>query len=291
MSVTTNTSVTEIVNSEWIDPMIADYARDEFVIAELARTVDVRGKSTKAVSFPLWEKDTAEDITTEGVTTLTNNDLTLSETTVTVAQVGILREPTKFVERTQMLGEAGLVDYIAKDGGFLCSEMLEDDLAALFGSVTLSAGVSGQDLTVGTVLEAMGKRRTAKARGNPVLVLDDQQTIDFQADLGGTTAALFTGGANQSVMNAESSGILGSFLGMEVRYTTLTDTADGGANVVGALLNTGVKEASLGVVVLWMPEMDKEINVTASTRLYAINACWGVGLINDGVTVKLVTDA
>jgi hypothetical protein len=288
---TTITTLTEIVNSEWIEPMIMDYARDVLVIGELARLVDIRGKSTKVVAFPIWEEDAAEDITTEGVTTLTAKDLTLAETTVTVAQIGILREPTKFAERVNMLGEAGLVEYIAKDSGFQCGKMAEDDLAALFGSVTASVGTSGSDLTVSNMLEALGKRRTANARGIPVFVLDDQQTVDLQTDIGSTTATLFTAGANQSVMNADSSGTLGTFLNAEVRYTNLTDTANGGADVCGALLNTGVTESSLGIVLLWAPEMDKELDVAKSSRLYAVNMAYGVGLINDGGTVKLVTDA
>lgn len=288
---TTTTTVTEIVNAEWIDPLIADYAKDEIVIAELAREADLRGKATKTVAFPIWEKDTAADITTEGTTTLSANDLTLAETTVTVAQVGILREPTKLAERANLLGEAGLVEYIAQDGGYLCMEMLEDDLAGLFPSITASVGTSGSDLTIGNMLEALGKRRTNKARGVPVFVLDDQQTVDYQNGLGTTTGTFWTGGTGQSSMTSRSDGKLGAFLDAEVRYTNLTDTANAGADVVGALLNVGSKEASLGVAILWMPELDKELNVAKSTRLYAVNFCYGAGLINDNNSVKLVTDA
>ncbi len=291
----TTTSVTEIVNSEWIDPMIGDYMRDVLVVAadDVCRVVDVSGKATKTVSFPVWEKDTAADITTEGTTTLSANDVTLAETSVTVAQVGILREPTKLMERANMLGEAGMVEYIAQDGGYLCKEMLEDDLCALFASITLSVGTSGADLTIANMIEALGKRRTAKANGSPMFILDDQQTLDFTTGLGSTTGTLWSGGQNQTAMaaQAKTDGTMGDFLGAPIRYTNMTDTANAGADVVGALLNVGGKNPSLAIVVLWMPELDKELNVAKSTRLYAINACWGSGLINDGPSVKLVTDA
>lgn len=293
----TTTSATEIVNSEWIDPMIGDYMRDVLVVAsdDVCKVVDVQGKSTKTVAFPVWEKDTAVDIGTEGTTTLSANDLTLAETAVTVAQVGILREPTKLLERTIMGGEAGLVQYIAEDGGYLCKEMLEDDCCALFPSITLSVGSTGVDLTIANMIEALGKRRTAKAPpgSSPMFILDDQQTVDFTTALGATTGTLWSGGQNQSAMQsmAKTDGTLGDFLGAPIRYTNMTDTANAGADVVGALLNVGGKNPSIGIVVLWMPELDKELNVAKSTRLYAINACWGAGLINDGVSVKLVTDA
>jgi hypothetical protein len=289
----TTTTATEIVNSEWISPMIGDYMKDVLVIADLAMTVDLRGKSTKVASFPVWEKDTAADITTEGTTTLSANDLTLAETSVTVAQVGILREPTKLLERTIMGGEVGLVQYIVEDGGFLCKEMLEDDCAALFGSITLSVGTSGSDLTIANMIEALGKRRTAKANGSPHFVLDDQQTLDFTTALGATTGTLWSGGQNQSAMNsmAKTDGSLGDFLGAPISYTNLTDTANAGADVCGALLNVGGKNPSIGIALLWMPELDRDLDVSKSTRLYAINACWGAGLINDGPSVKIVTDA
>jgi hypothetical protein len=291
----TTTTAIEIVNSEWIDPMIGDYMRDVLVVAasDVCKVVDVQGKQTKTVAFPVWEKDTAADIGTEGTTTLSANDLTLVETTVTVAQVGILREPTKLLERTIMGGEAGLVDYIATDGGYLCKEMLEDDCVALFPSITLSVGATGVDLSLANMIEALGKRRTAKANGSPMFILDDQQTLDFTTALGATTGTLWSGGQNQSAMQAQAKtdGTMGDFLGAPIRYTNLTDTVNAGADVCGALLNVGGKNPSIGIVVLWMPELDKELNVAKSTRLYAINACWGAGLINDGPSVKLVTDA
>jgi len=292
---TISTSVTEIVNSEWIDPMIGDYMRDALVVADesVCRVVDLRGKATKTVAFPRWDKDTAEDVTTEGTTTLSNNEATLSEVTVTVAQVGILRQPTKLAERVNMLGEAGLVDYLAADGGYLCKEMLEDDCCALFASITLSVGSTGVDLSIANMIEALGKRRTAKANGDPMFILDDQQTIDFTSALGAATGTLWSGGQNQTAMQnqAKTDGTMGDFLGAPIRYTNLTDTANAGADVVGALLNVGGKNPSIGIAILWMPELDKELNVALSTRLYAINACWGAGLINDAPSVKIVTDA
>src|SRR5688572_21555858 len=132
---TTTTTLTEIINSEVIDAMIASYAIDANVIAPLVSYRSIAGQATKTVAFTRWDKDTGTDIT-EATAISSNDDLTLSENTVTVAQVGILRELTDFAAATTVLGEAGINAMIVKDGVALCQEMREDDLAALFISAT-----------------------------------------------------------------------------------------------------------------------------------------------------------
>src|SRR3990167_10598888 len=93
---TTKTSLTEIVESEAIAQVMLAYAADKLVIAPLMRVERVGnsvGKPTGTLSFPAWEKDAAEDITTEGTTTLSNGELQATEVaTVRAAQVGIMRE-------------------------------------------------------------------------------------------------------------------------------------------------------------------------------------------------------
>jgi len=289
---TTTTTITEIVNSEWIDDAIGDYMIDSFVLAgpELCKVADLRGKHTKTYTFAYWEKDTGADIGTEGTTTLSANDMTLAEVQATCAQVGILREPTKLAERTSMVD---LEQRIVEADGDLCVEMAEDDLAALFASITLSVGATGVNVSVANLVEALAKRRTAKANGAPAFVFDDQQVSDLTGELTTTTGVTWTAGHGQSLLAhaSEVNGRCGEFLGVPCYYTNLTDTANAGADVVGALLNVGGKNPSMAMAVIWMPELDKELNVAKSTRLYAINMCYGVALINDAPSVKIVTDA
>lgn len=286
---TTVTTLTELVNTEVIQPLIMDYAIDAMVAVPLCRQVDLSGKASKVASFPIWDKDVGADITE--ATPMTNTALETLDTQVTAAQVGILREMTKLAARVNILGEGGMEAAIARDGGLLLSEMAEDDVVGLFGSITASVGTSGSDLTIANVVEALNKRRTNKARGVPVMVLDDQQMLDLTTAIAAASGQVFSGGANQSVLNAESNGIAGSFLGMQVRYTNLTDTANTAADVVGAILNTGVLEASIGFVWLWAPEIDTEINAANASKKYGITMAYGCGLINDGASVKIVTDA
>lgn len=288
-------SIDEIVNTEWIDPLIGDYMKDVLVIADerVIRVADLRDKATKTYTFARWNKDTGADITTEGTTTLSADDLTTSDVQCTVAQVGILREPTKLAERVNILGEAGLQEVIAQDGGYLCKEMAEDDLAALFSSITLAAGTTNVTASVSTAIEALSKRRTAKANGSPVFIWDDKAAQDFTQSLGSTTGSLWTGGNGQSVMQSLSSadGFMGSFLGAPMFYTNLTDTANAGVDVVSACLNAGGRNPSLVMAILWMPELERDLNISKTTRLYAINFAYGVALINDAPSVKIISKA
>jgi hypothetical protein len=147
-TVTKIAEITEIVNSEWINPLILDYAIDNVVTAPLCSAVDLAGKATKVAAFAQWEKDSGADIT-EG-TGMTVDDLTLAEVTVTVAQVGVFREVTDFAMETNILGRSGLESRIIQDGAALCSEMLEDDLVGLFSSATgATVGSTGVDLCRG----------------------------------------------------------------------------------------------------------------------------------------------
>ena len=93
---TDTTALTELVNSEWINPAILDYAIDYAVAAPFCNLADLRGKATKVGAFPRWVLDTATDITNE-TTALSATDLETTEVTITAAEIGIRRDVTDAV--------------------------------------------------------------------------------------------------------------------------------------------------------------------------------------------------
>lgn len=286
---TTSTSLTELVNSEVISPLVMDYAIDAMVATPLCRFGDLTNGKSKVMAFPIWVKDTGADLSE--ASSLSNNELETTEATVTAAQVGILREVQKMASKVSLIGGAELENEIARDAGMLIAEMIEDDVVGLFPSLSASVGTTTVNISLANCAQAIGARRTAKARGVPVFVFDDQQMLDLSELIIAATGTFWASGNGQSVLNADSTGIAGSFLGAEVRYTNLTDTANAGEDVVGALLNTQVKEATLAFVLLWAPEIDTEINAAKASKLYGITAAYGVGIINNASGVKIVTDA
>lgn len=288
---TTITSITEIVPAEMISDLVMLEARDAMVVAPLAYAVKLPEGSGKTFNFPRLDGDVGEDITTEGTTSLSNVELTFAETSVTVAQVGMLRETTKFAERTNKLGEAGLLALDIGHAGRALAEMIDDDLCALFGSITDSVGATGVDLSVANMLEAVSKQRINCSNGKLVFVLDDQQANDLSLAVGASGAQLFSGG-NTGIVNTRVDGKMGDFLGSEVFYTNLTDST-GGTDVIGACLVDGRAtpgRASLGLVSLWNAEMEEDKNIALVTRKRAWTSAYGVGLIGDAFSVKIVTD-
>jgi hypothetical protein len=288
---TTITSITEIVPAEMISDVIMLEARDQMVVAPLCHAVRLPEGSGKVYNFPALEKDVGEDITTEGTTTLSNVELTFTETSVTVAQVGILRETTKFAERTNRLGAGGLLSLDIGHAARALAEMVDDDLCAHFANITDSVGATGVDLSVANILEAIAKQRTNCANGRLVFVLDDQQQSDLMQAVGASGAMLFNG-ANQNIVNARVDGYMGDFVGADFYYTNLTDST-GGTDVIGACLVDGSSNpgrASLGLVTLWTAEREEIKDIAKVTTKRAWTSAYGTGLIGDLYSVKIVTD-
>lgn len=291
---TTTTSLTEIVMSEWIDPFIMPYLMDELVIAGLAYQVDISGQPTKTAAMPRWIKDAGTDVTTEGTTALANTQLDTEEpSTVTVGVVGIMREVTDLAAASNLQGEAGLMQFISDDGAKLLAEMIDDDLAALATGFATVAGEATTDLSVANLISALNSRRTNNARGVPAFVLDDQQAADLTTAIAATAATIFTAGANQSLLNGRSDGLLGEIFGVPVWYTNLTDSSGTGASVNGMLISTGASPAwaSLALVNKWAPRLKSESDVAGVSTLHAITASYGVGERFDLTGVRIRTDA
>lgn len=293
---TTRTSLTEIINSEAIADLMLMYAADQSVISPLTRVMNLAGKSTAVASFPQWELDAVEDVTTEGTTSLSNVELQTTEVaTISAAQIGIMREVTDFAYATNMLGEDGLRQFIVEDGGRLCMLEVENDLAALFAGFTPTVGTSGSDLSVANFVEAISKLDTANARGRKVCVLDDQQAYDIRAAVAASTGTVFAN-ANQSlqsVLNANNAGFVGELFGVPIWLTNLTDTANTGADVVGCMFidgSTDPQYAGLGMALLWQPRVKSLTLPDQVSEQIAITMAYGVGRISQ-FGCDITTDA
>jgi len=292
---TTKTSLTEIVNSEVIQELILDYAYDKIVVFPLVRVAMLAGKATGTASFPAWVKDAGADLTEANA--LSNTELETTETaTITAAQVGIMREVTDYAFATNMLGEAGLKQFIVEDGSRLCVEMLEDDLCALFASASTSVGTTGSDLTIANFVEAMARLDTANARGRKVCVLDDQAAFDLRAAVAASTATVFANSATgaQSVLNARSDAYVGELFGVPIWLTNLTDTANTNADVVSIMMIDGAQSpanAPIGVAMLWEPKAKSLYLPDQVGEQIAVTMAYGCGEISDFNYVKIVTDA
>lgn len=291
---TTTTTLTQMVQAEVLNQAIKDYLIDANVITPLCEYRSIAGQSTKALSTVLVAKDVGADIT-EG-TAMALDDLTSSEVSITVAQVGIFRQVTEFVSQTNMLGAQGLFSLVVNDGAALVLEMLEDDLAALFASATGGTiGTTGVDLSVSDFVTAIAKMRTAKVRGQYVCVLDDQQGLDLMNAVAASTGAVFgSGSVDQSVLNSGSDGYLGSLFNTPIWVSNLTDTANAGADVVGSMFAApgGSKNHSpYTIAELWGPKVSYLEEPTLPSYQISTTMAYGVGITHPTAALKIVTDA
>lgn len=296
-SETRSTEVTIIVNSEAIEQQIMDYAKDEIVCAPWARHANLHGRASLTTAWPRWAKDAGSDIT-QG-TALTNQTMDLAEITTTAAGVGVLREILLTAEEVVIPG-TDLRQYAIEDGTYLVTEMLEDDLVATFASATgATVGVSGQDFTIANFVEAIAKMRTAKARGQYVCVLDDQQGFDFQQSVATAGAAVLGGGnIDQTVLNSRNDGYMGTFMNVPIAITNLTDTAGGGSDVVGCMFVNGnaamggnPKNAGLGWNCSRYPTVKEREEPSHPSRILSVTMVYGASMIYTALCVQIVTDA
>ncbi|MHA1574015.1 MAG: hypothetical protein ACTSX8_08470 [Alphaproteobacteria bacterium] len=290
---TTTTTLTELVAAEVVELSIKDYLIDAPVINPLCEFASIAGLGSKVKSFARWVKDAGGDITE--ATAMSNTALETLEVSVTVAQVGILREIMDFAAETVNIGPQGLFQAILDDGVALVVEMLEDDLAALFASADTTVGTTTVDMTIANFVEGIAKMRTAKARGQYVAVLDDQQAFDLTAAIAASTGAVWGGGnVDQSILNARSDGFVGSLMEVPIYMTNLTDTANGAADVVGIMMvdaASNKSNAAISWVQLWAPRVRQTVQPSMPSVIVSTTFAYGVAMTHTAAAVQFVTDA
>lgn len=289
---TTTTTLTEWVNSEFINPTIMDYAHDFVVAAPYCAVLDLRGRATNQGAFTRMILDTASDIANES-TTLTNEDFESSEVTITGAEVGVRRDVTDAALEQTIVGSQ-IFDILVRDSGILLGISLDDDICALFSSLNsgTAVGTSGNNLTLANMVEAQAQIRINGQRGSLVYVLDDQQASDLQAAQAAATST--TVDSFFTVSTGIDNGYLGTFMGAPVWQTGLCDSANTNADKVGACYIDGAaspRTAAIGMVLV--RDVRTELERDASERLteFVATAKWGVGEISDTSGVPIVTDA
>jgi hypothetical protein len=287
---TTTTTLADVVNAEFISPLIGDYASDYTVAAPYMRWQDLRGKGSKVGSFPRAVLDTATDIANE-TTDIAANDYATTQVSVTAAEIGIRRDVTDAAVEDTVIGRE-LFDFLTRDAGILFAISLDEDICAgLFPGLSTSVGTSGSDLTLSNMVQAQASLRKNKARGQLVYVLDDQQAEDYQVAIATTQGTMISQFVEPAV--GVDSGYLGTFMGAPVYQTGLCATANANADVVGACFirgDTSPRTAAFGAVLSRDIRVEMERNASARITEVVGTARWGVGEIFDAGGVKIVTD-
>jgi len=290
MAATTTTTVEELVNTEWINPAILEYAHDYAVAAPFLNWQDLRGKATKVGSFVRKVLDTATKPTNES-TDLSNETFETTAVQLTAVEVGVRRDVTDAAVEEGIMG-AQIFDMLAQDAGVLLGISLDDDICALFGGLSTSVGATGVNLSIANMVEAQAQVRMNKMRGALVYILDDQQASDYQAAQAAATST--TVNDFFQVSGGIESGYLGTFMGAQVWQTGLCDTANTGDDVAGACFIRGdlnPRSAAFGGVMTRDVRSETERDASARLTEFVVTAKWGVGEIADEAGCSIITDA
>lgn len=294
-ALTTLATTTDIVNSEWIDPALLAYAMAKMVVTDKCRLYQLADRSTKTASAAKFVKDSAAAMT-EG-TDVDSVALDTAQTGITAAELGIVRIVTKVAKRTNILGEAGLMMYIAREGGELCAEKWESDILALFPSASSTVGVSGSPFTLAQYVQGQGKLRSNNARGTAVGIFSDNQAANLRNACASSQAAVLGADrTDESVLNSNMDQYIGKLFGQQNWESTLCTTANGGVDDVGAFLVNGAsnpENAPIGLCQVWGPEVERSGSATPSLRAeeVAITQMTGQAEISDFNYVQAVSSA
>ncbi len=308
---TTATSLTELINTEFINTFIADALGNYKNPSQFLLPINItNGSST--VSQPRWVSDigtppddgVAVDLEFDATeaTALVANELETTDATFSVVEYGLLREPSDTAMEDASISIMG--SFVGNAAAILMDAM-NDDACATFASFTASAGTSGTNCRISDVDDALYDLNRRGVRGEAVAVMDTQAMDDFRGELTATNsnAAVYAMTADR-IMGVTASADGGrNAEGLVLRYKNtdfyqqgLTDTANAGADVVSAIFVRGDIPSQQGSAAIGQasrrPFQLETIRVPAArTTQFVFTARWGCGLINNQMGCKLVTDA
>ncbi|KAB2910230.1 MAG: hypothetical protein F9K40_03095 [Kofleriaceae bacterium] len=291
MTATTSTSVTETINTEVIDDLVIAYAADYENAVPFFRFKSLIGEHSAVASFPRWVKDAHEDLAAE-TDAMTPVELETTQVSVTVARVGIARNPTNTMMEDTVLGRAGFLQAVAMDAATLLGMARDEDGTALFASAAADVTDSGNPTELLDLVEMIGSQRTQKARGAMVFHLHDHQLKHVQRAAASSTA---TGWERFLALDFSDPQYGGTFMNVPIFASGLNPTANGAADRVGCIWVRGDIESqkmycAFGHAVARVPTTKTQEQILEDALLYAVTARYGVNILATNFATKLVTD-
>jgi hypothetical protein len=290
----TSTTLVGHYNDAVVEMLTAPYAIDPNPFLAHVRAV-ATPPGTKVHSFPRVTKDTALSGTITEATGLSNTALDTANADATVAEVGILRQFTKFAERTNLLGTDGLHRLAYEDGTKMCLEKAETDLWAEASNASTSVGTSGAAFTIADFAAALSQHVINKSKGKVVFLLSATQGKNLRAEIASSGAAFLSGGSGDAILaQTAADGFMGTFMGSEVFTNNLAESS--GANKLGLAMIDGSgpnpENCATAMSVAWMPEVAQLPNIVLSGGAQiAITMCYGIVEVIDYAYVGIATIA
>lgn len=314
----TTTTMNDITNSALVEPVIIMALSEQPGIAiSSCREFNAIGKATSALTIPTqtsyWgsANDRGAGVDTEfdgtQATALSNTAVSTGAVTCTAVEYGVAHQLIDNVNEDSAIDALELMNLFTSQMLTVLTLALDDDFCALFASLSNTVGTSGVDLTVSNMLTAQQGLRTRGANADAVIyVLDNQQATDLDTALSATSsnAAVFALSADRLIGYTPTadhgmgpSRQIASFRGFPVISTGLTDTANAGADVVGACYcpSTAYNDASGATTfaMVWkrLPRFETQRQAKSRGTDLVMTMRAGTAELQDGSGANLTTDA
>lgn len=238
---------------------------------------------------------------------VSNTSASTGSVTISAGEYVVGQEITDYVLEDSIRG-IDLFMLLRDKHIFAIDLAMTDDFCALFAGLSNSVGSSGSNLTVAQAISAQQGLRIRGAESDTTMyVLDNQQSLDIETDLMSTNAAaaVLALSADRLIGYAPTPdhGMGASRVIMRLRgnlpvvATGLTDTANAGADVVGACYcassatNDAGGATTFGHVWKRLPRLETDRIVAGRSTLMVTSARWGCGELQDGSGGAIITDA
>lgn len=276
------------INSELFTNLLAEaqFAMYENSIArQLVTPFTFPANSGKVMQVPVYAAVTAGDLT-EG-TAPSAADTNTTSVSITLGEVGTYFQVTDFLRDS---AQRDVIADLGAQAGRAIAEKMDEDVFALFNSISASVGTEDSAITVDNIMEAIATLRQAKVTGPLSAVVGPRQALQLKKALynaGGTVAT-----ANNYGASILERGFIGTIGGCSVYESSLVkqdlDTdADAELNTVGAVFSpTALGHAIRGGVV-----MEDQRQAAARATDIMMSVVKGEAILQNSHAVKIVGSA
>lgn len=313
---TTTSTLDDITHASLIQPCIILALSEKPGLSRNCREFNLINQSTNVAKIPTetsyWgsANDDGAGVDTEfdasQATSLSNTAVSTGSVTCTAAEYGVAHALTDNVAEDSV-SAIEIFDLLTMRMLHVLQLAMDDDYLALLASLSNSVGVSGSDLTVAQLIAAQQGLRTRGVDADAIeYILDNQQASDIEAALiaGSTSAAVYALSADRLIgyQPAPDHGMgpgrqIMTFRGLPVKATGLTDTANTGADVVGACIcpSTQYNDASGASThcMAWkrLPRYEAQRQAKGRYTDMVMTARAGFAELQDGAGTAVITDA
>lgn len=312
---TTTSTLDDYTNASLVEPTVILALSERPGLFRMCREFNLIGKPTLAAKIPTetswWgsANDDGAGVDTEfdatQATALANTAISSGVVTCTPAEYGVAAALTDNVTEDSV--PIDVIDQITMRMLHVLSLAMEDDYLAGLANLSQTVGTSTADLTVAQAIAAQqGLRVRGVIADALAYILDNQQASDLEAAImaASTSIAVFALSADRLIGYAptpdngmNTSRQIAFLRGLPVYSTGLTDTANAGADVVGACIapSTAFNDANGSTThgMAWkrLPrfETQRQAKLRATDMVMTCRA--GFVELQDGAGTAIITDA